>query len=165
MSDLTRVPRELLAYTIWADRQILECLAGVPAEDLHRETGTSFGTILRTMAHILGAEQIWLGRFLGAPLDPAPTEGDYADLPSLAAAFTDFWPQLEVFLASLTDAQVASDLTWTNSKGETHTRPTLRALVHFANHGTYHRGQVVSLLRQMGHQPPSTDLIYWKRAG
>lgn len=165
MSELTRVPRELLAYTIWADRQILECLAGVPDEDLHRETGTSFGTILRTMAHILGAEQIWLSRFLGAPLDRYPSEGDYADLPSLAAAFTDFWPQLEVFLASLTDAQMASDLTWTNSKGETHTQPTLRALVHFANHGTYHRGQVVSLLKQLGHQPPSTDLIYWKRGG
>jgi uncharacterized damage-inducible protein DinB len=163
MSDLTRAPRELLAYTIWADRQVLECLAGVPAEDLLRETGTSFGTILRTMAHILGAEQVWLGRFLGAPLDPPPDEDDYADLPSLAAAFTDFWPQLEVFLAALADAQLESNLTWTNSKGETHTQPTLRALVHFANHSTYHRGQVVSLLKQMGHQPPSTDLIYWKR--
>ena len=67
--------------------------------------------------------------------------------------------------AALTDAQVESDLTWTNSRGETHTQPTLRALVHFANHGTYHRGQVASLLRQMGHTPPSTDLVYWKRGG
>ena len=117
------------------------------------------------MAHILGAEQIWLSRFVGAPLERLPTERDYADLPSLAAGFVDLWPQLEVFLASLTDAQVSSDLTWTNSKGETHTQPTLRALVHFANHGTYHRGQVASLMRQMGHPPPSTDLIYWKRGG
>jgi len=165
MSDLSRAPRELLAYTIWADRQILEFLADVPAEDLTRETGTSFGTILRTMAHILGGEQIWLARLVGAPLDPAPTEDDHPDLPSLAAAFVDFWPQLEIFLASLDDGQIASDLAWTNSRGETHSAPTLRILLHFANHASYHRGQVVSQLRQLGHAPPATDLCYWRGTG
>jgi uncharacterized damage-inducible protein DinB len=162
VSELTRTPRTLFAYTMWADRQMLEFLAGIPADDLTRDTGTSFGSLLGTMSHILGAEQIWLSRFVGSPLERLPTERDYADLPSLAAGFVDFWPQLEVFMASLSDAQVAADLTWTNSRGETHTTSTHRALLHFANHSTYHRGQVASQLRQLGHSPPSTDLIYWK---
>lgn len=164
MTELVRAPRLLLAYTIWADRQVLESLAGVPAEDLTRDTGTSFGSILGTMAHILGAEQIWLSRFLGAPLERLPSESDYADLPTLAAGFVDFWPQLEVFLASLSDAQVAAEMTWTNLRGETHTTTLHRALLHFANHSTYHRGQVVAQMRQLGHQPPATDLVYWKGA-
>lgn len=162
MPELRQTIRELLTYTIWADRQVLEALAAVGADDLTRETGTSFGSMLGTMAHILGSEQIWLARFLGAPLERVPSERDYADLPSLAAGFTDFWPQLEVFLASLDDEQVRAEVTWTNSRGETHTAPMHRALVHFANHSTYHRGQVVSLLRQLGHEPPTTDFIYWQ---
>jgi uncharacterized damage-inducible protein DinB len=126
---------------------------------LTRDTGTR---ILGTMAHILGAEQVWLSRFVGAPLERLPSEQDYADLPALAAGFVDFWPQLEVFLASLADEQVRADLTWTSYSGETHTTPVHVALLHFVNHSTYHRGQVVSLMRQIGCEPPSTDLVYWR---
>ena len=162
MPELKQSIRALLAYTIWADRQVLEALAAVQPEHLTRDTGTSFGSILGTMAHILGAEQVWLSRLVGAPLDHLPSEQDYADLPTLAAGFFDYWPQLEVFLASLADEQVRAELTWTNYRGETHSAPMHVVLLHFANHSTYHRGQVVALLRQLGYEPPSTDLIYWK---
>ena len=116
------------------------------------------------MAHLLGAEQVWLARFLSAPLEGLPSESDYADLPALAGGFVDYWPQLEFFLASLDDEQVGSPLVWTNSRGETHTAPLHFALLHFANHSTFHRGQIVTLLRQLGYEPPATDLIYWKGA-
>jgi uncharacterized damage-inducible protein DinB len=119
--------RALLAYTIWADRQVLAALAEVPEEDLVRETGVSFGNVLGTMAHILGAEQLWLSRFLGVPMGGAPTVEDFPTFESLRSSFEDFWPQLEVFLASL----------------------------------TYHRGQVVAQLAQLGRNRPSTDLVYW----
>lgn len=165
MADLKQAVRSLLAYTIWADRQVLESLATASAEDLVRDTGTSFGSILHTMAHLLAAEQIWLARFLGAPLEQAPTATDHPDLPALAAGFVDFWPQLEFFLASLSDEQLASQLTWVNARGETHTVPLHVALLHFANHSTFHRGQVVSMLRQLGYEPPATDLVYWKGVG
>ncbi len=154
--------RNLLAYTMWADRQFLEALAEVPAEDLTRDTGTSFGSILGTMAHILGAEQVWLARFVGAPLDRLPGGEDWPDLPALAAGFTDLWPQLEVFLASLTEAQIGSTLAWVNYRGENHQAPFQQAVIHFANHSTYHRGQVASQMRQLGHRPPATDLVYWR---
>ena len=163
-TGLVHAIRGLLAYTIWADRQVLEALAEVPSEDLARETGSSFGSILGTMGHILGAEQVWLARFVGAPLDQLPSAADYPDLPSLAAGFTEFWPQLEVFLASLTDEQIAQDFAWVNFKGESHTAPYRQVLLHFVNHATYHRGQVTALVRQLGHAPPSTDLCYWRGA-
>jgi len=162
MSERIATLRSLLAYTMWADRQILEALAEVPGEDLVRDTGSSFGSILATMAHLLGAEQIWLSRFVGAPLDRIPTEQDYSDLPSLAAGFTDLWPQLEVFLASLAANQFEAPFAWVNLQGESHQAPFHQVLLHFANHSTYHRGQVVSQLRQLGHSAPSTDLVYWK---
>jgi uncharacterized damage-inducible protein DinB len=162
MTQLLSTLRSLLAYTMWADRQILESLAELPPEDLSRDTGSSFGSLLATMAHILGAEQVWLSRLVGAPLERLPTENDYANLPSLAAGFVDFWPQLEVFLASLTEAQLLTPFAWVNFKGESYQAPFQQVIVHFANHSTYHRGQVASQMRQLGHRPPGTDLVYWR---
>jgi uncharacterized damage-inducible protein DinB len=161
MTDLLATLRSLLAYTMWADRQMLEALAEFPEEELTRDTGGSFRSLLGTMAHILGAEQVWLSRLTGAPVDRLATESDYADLPSLAAGFVDFWPQLEVFMASLTEAQLAVWFSWVNFRGESHQAPFHQVLLHFANHSTYHRGQVASQMRQLGHQPPGTDLVYW----
>jgi uncharacterized damage-inducible protein DinB len=162
MTDLLATLRNLLAYTMWADRQVLEALAGIPEEERTRDTGGSFGSLLGTMAHILGAEQVWLSRLTGAPLDRLPSESDYADLPSLAAGFVDFWPQLEVFMASLTEAQLPGRFSWVNFRGESHEAPFHQVLLHFANHSTYHRGQVALQMRQLGHGPPATDLVYWR---
>ena len=163
-SGLAPTLRGLLAYTIWADRQVLESLAGLPEEELARDTGTSFGSILGTMSHLLGAEQVWLARFVGAPLEHLPSAADYSDLPTLAGGFTEFWPQLEVFLASLAEEQVATDFAWVNYKGESHSAPFRQVVLHFVNHSTYHRGQVTALMRQAGYAPPSTDLCYWRGA-
>ena len=162
MSSLLPAVRGLIAYTLWADRTVLAELGNVRPEDLTRETGTSFGSVLGTMAHILGSEQLWLSRFLGNPLGHVPTVHDYPTLASLAASYEDFSPQLEFFLASLTEEQLDKDFTWTTLAGETHTAAFRQVLLHFVNHATYHRGQVVSLLRQLGYIPPHTDLVYFR---
>lgn len=162
MSPLVQTVRGLLGYTIWADRTVLDALKRVGAEDLTRETGTSFGSLLGTMAHILGSEQLWLSRFLGVPLSQLPGVEDFQTLDALLASYEDFWPQLEFFLASLLADQLDQEFVWTNSRGETHSAPFRQVLLHFVNHATYHRGQVVSLLRQLGHEPPHTDLVYYR---
>src|SRR4051812_4819797 len=83
MPDLPQLSRSLLAYTMWADTQHLDALAAIPVEHLTVVTGTSFGSLLGTMAHILGSEQVWLGRFVGAPLDRYPEVADWPDLASV----------------------------------------------------------------------------------
>jgi len=162
MASLLPTLRGLLAYTIWADRQVLQALDGLSEEDLARETGTSFGSVLGTMAHVLGAEQLWLSRFLGLPAERIHDVSDYPDLASLRAGFEDFWPQLEVYLASLTEEQTEVDLDWTSLDGESRSAPFRQVLLHVVNHSTYHRGQVASQLRQLGYEAPSTDLVAWR---
>lgn len=162
MSQLVQTVRGLLGYTIWADRAVLDAMKAVSAEDLARATGTSFGSLLGTMAHILGSEQLWLSRFLGVPLARLPGVDDFPSLDALLASYDDFWPQLEFFLASLLAEQLDQEFVWTNTRGETHSAPFRQVLLHFVNHATYHRGQVVSLLRQLGHEPPHTDLVYYR---
>lgn len=164
MPALVNTIRNLLAYTIWADRQVLESLRALPLEDLERDTGTSFGSVLGTLAHILGAEQLWLSRLLGVPLRDLPSLEDYPSLDLLGASFEDFWPQLEFYLASLGDEQLEGDFTWTNTEGATRTAPLRQVLLHLVNHSTYHRGQIATQLRQLGHAAPATDLLGWRGA-
>lgn len=160
MSQLTTV-RDLLGYTLWADRAILRAAAELEPEHLILDAGASHGSVLGTLAHVLGAEQVWLSRFVGDPLGALPGIEDYPDLEALEMGFQEISAEITSFMAALTEGQLVSELAWTNSRGETHRRSLLQALLHLVNHSTYHRGQVVSLIRQMGYQPPSTDLVYF----
>jgi uncharacterized damage-inducible protein DinB len=148
--------RQLLLYTLWADRLCLETAAGIPHEALTRDAGVSFGSLLGTLAHILRSQRRWLARFTGQML---PDPAQVPDLESLTAGWAETAAQLEFFLASLTEDQLAADLTWEDSELGPVTRPLWQPVTHMVNHSTYHRGQVVSLMRQLGYQPPETDLI------
>jgi uncharacterized damage-inducible protein DinB len=163
VTDLAGAVRQLLLYTMWADRSCLKAVEGVRGEDLARETGTSFGSMLGTLAHILCAQRIWLARFEGKALDPVPAVSDYPDGATLTAAWGEVAAEVGFLIAALTGEQLHFEITWTNSQGITSTRPLWQAIIQLVNHSTYHRGQVVSLMRQLGYPPPTTDFIYFLR--
>lgn len=157
MSISAGAARDLLLYMLWADRETLKAVREVRPEDLTRDAGVSFGSLLGTMSHMAGGQKIWLSRFLGQPLNYMPGP----ESPDLLSWIT-FWEEtasgINAFMAALTDEQLAGPLTWTNLKGETASLPLWQLIVHLVNHSSYHRGQVTSLLRQMGYPPPATDL-------
>jgi uncharacterized damage-inducible protein DinB len=153
--------RELLKYTLWADRVVATSLVDVAPEHLLQPTGSSWDSVLGTMAHVLGAQRMWLSRFIGDPLPAVPGLAEYPDLPTLRAGMDELRAELEMYMAGLTDAMLRADLTWVNSKGQPFTRPLWEPVLHLCNHSTYHRGQVATMLRQLGYQPVPTDLIYY----
>jgi uncharacterized damage-inducible protein DinB len=157
MGHLTQT-RQLLLYTLWADRVCLEAAREVPLEALTRDAGVSFGSLLGTLSHILRSQRRWLARLTG---QAAPQPDDFPDLGALAAGWSETAAQLEFFLASLTEDQLAAEITWEDTEIGAVTRPLWQPVSHMVNHSTYHRGQAVSLLRQLGHQPPKTDLMYF----
>ncbi|HVR10303.1 MAG TPA: DinB family protein [Thermoanaerobaculia bacterium] len=161
MTDLVGAVRQLLLYNLWADRICLKALEQVAAEDLTRDTGTSFGSLLGTLAHILASQRLWLARFEGKAIDRVPDVSAFPDWETLTAAWGETSAELGFFLASLSAVQLTADMTWTSTQGVTYTRPLWQPVLHLVNHGTYHRGQVVSQLRQLGYEPPSTDMIYF----
>lgn len=161
MTGPAAIARQMLIYMLWADRVILRALREVTPEDLLRDTGSSFPSLLQTTAHIAGAEKIWLSRFLGTTLEPFPTENDFSELIPLLISWEETAAGMEAFLAGLTDEQLEATLSWSNSRGESFNRPLWQPVFHLANHSTYHRGQIVTMLRQMGYAAPGTDLIYF----
>lgn len=161
MGPSASAARDLLLYTLWADRHVMAAVREVREEDLTRASGVSFGSMLGTLAHILGSQRTWLSRFQGISLDRVPSIQDFPDRMTWILGWEETASQIGAFLAALTDEQLAAPITWTTTKGETYNRPLWQPLMHMVNHSTYHRGQVVSLLCQMGYAAPSTDLIYY----
>jgi uncharacterized damage-inducible protein DinB len=159
MSVSAAAARDLLLYMLWADRTTLRSVREVSPEDLRREAGISFGSLFGTMVHLLGSQRRWLARFSGHAPAHIPGPDEFSDLLSWIHAWEETASEVEAFLAALTDEQLAAPLTWVDSEGATLTRPLWQPVVHLVNHTSYHRGQIVSLLRQMGYPSPSTDLI------
>jgi uncharacterized damage-inducible protein DinB len=109
MPELAGTTRTLLLYTLSADRQILAAAAQVNPEDLVRNTGSSFPSLLATLAHMLGSQRIWLSRFAGRPLVRVPGIEDFPDGDILAAAWADTAAEMEFFLAALTEDQLQAE--------------------------------------------------------
>ena len=155
--------RTLYAYDAWANRRMLEACAALSAEQFTRDLGSSFRSVRDTMAHILGAQWIWLERFHGRSPSSLPNGNEFADLASLRARWTQFESELLSYVNGLSAADLERSFEYRDLKSNSHTNLLWQTLQHLANHGTYHRGQVTTLFRQLGAKPVGTDMIGFYR--
>ncbi len=152
-------------YNRWANARTLAASSKLTVDELTRDLGSSYRSVRDTIAHILSAEWIWLMRWNGsspkALLSPA-------DFPSVAALRTR-WAEVEVgqrkFLDEVTDDSLARPLAYVNTKGQRWQYPLWQVLLHVINHSTYHRGQVTTMLRQLGAEPVATDFLVFYDLG
>ncbi len=157
---------ELFDYNAWANRTIFDVVAQLPGEQYFRDLKSSYGGIHGTLCHIAWAEQLWLHRWLGKP-NPAVPQG--TDLKSYAEVRTR-WETVEAergrFIAGLNDSRLDETRLVKPSSGGEYVHTFRQMFRHFINHSSYHRGQIVTFMRQLGATPPSTDLIlYYRRRG
>lgn len=155
--------KELFDFNWWArDRQLEACRA-LTAEQFLRPLGSSFSSLRDTLAHLVMAEWVWLEAWRGH--SPTPAERDEfaaATFPTLAVV-EERWRGVErgvrEYLRGLDEPALARTLTYQNRKGETWSYPLWRTLLHVLNHQSYHRGQVTTLLRQLGATAPPIDYL------
>ncbi|MBI4466872.1 MAG: DinB family protein [Acidobacteria bacterium] len=154
--------REFFDYNWWARDRQLEACAALTEEQFLRPLGNSFSSLRDTLAHLVGAEWIWLEAWRGH--SPTPQERRaYAPetFPTLTAV-RERWQTLEremrEYLAGLSEETLSRPFT-VSRRGQACTYPLWRTLFHLVNHQTYHRGQVTTLLRQLGAQPPAVDFL------
>lgn len=159
--------RELFDYNYWARDCQLKACAALTEEQFLRPMGSSFSSVRDTLAHLVAVERIWLERWLGC----APTQADAQAVARAFAAETfpnltavrERWQAVEgdlrAYLAGLDEAQLKQPLTYTNARGERWTYPLGETLFHVVNHQTYHRGQITTLLRQLGAAASGIDYL------
>jgi uncharacterized damage-inducible protein DinB len=153
----------LYAYTEWANERMLRSLEPVQGEVFAKALGGSFPSIRDTVSHIASAEWIWLQRFKGDSPRSAPDWAAAPALDLLRRKFADVHRERAAFLGSLADGDLERALEFRRLNGEAFSLPLGHVLQHVANHSTYHRGQVATLLRQVGAAPVSTDLLLFER--
>ncbi|RME13719.1 MAG: hypothetical protein D6802_00625 [Ardenticatenia bacterium] len=157
----------LYEYGDWVNQRLLQTAADLTPEQFTREVGAGFGSVHLTLAHILGAEELWFARWQG--LSPK-TMLSPSEVPTVAV-MRERWAALSeerrVNLGNLNEADLAATVRWTNMRGQPYALPRWQVILHCANHSTHHRSEVAALLTQLGHEPESTDLLafYLQRAG
>ena len=149
--------RELYAFNRWANAKTLESVSSLTADEYGRAIGGSFGSVRGTLVHLYGADWVWLERFQGRSPRAMPDGEELATLEVLAAKWLAVQDARDEFLATLTPQRLEAPLSYSGFDGKAFTRVLGGALFHVANHGTYHRGQVATLLRQLGRTAVSTD--------
>jgi len=153
----------LYDYNAWANHRALESCAALTEDQFTRDLGSSFRSVGHTLAHILGAEWVWYERFQGRSPVGLPANLEFPDLATVRARWTELERNLLSFVAGLMAEDLARTYEFRTLKGAAYTSTLWQALQHVVNHGSYHRGQVATLLRQLGAKPSYTDLIYFYR--
>jgi uncharacterized damage-inducible protein DinB len=151
----------LYAYDRWAEARMLDACRLVPPERYGDEPAPGWSSVRTSVAHIAGAADLWLRRFLGQPADSFIPESELAIPDAVARRSVETHDGFDRLIAGLSPDQVAAPFTYKNIKGVTSTVPLWAALRHVVNHATYHRGQVASKLKLLGVEPPITDFVYW----
>lgn len=154
--------RDLYRYNAWANQRILGACEVVSPEDLTSDRGSSFASLAATLDHMAGAEWIWLQRWKGSSPTSFPS-GEHDSVASLRARFDEVERERADFIETLSDADFDRVVEYRTTRGAPHRASLADLMRHLANHGTYHRGQVVTLLRQMGYPGVSTDLLFYHR--
>lgn len=162
--------RLMAAYNQTMNNRLIATIAPLPDEILLENRGAFFGSILGTLNHLIVADLMWLNRFrpqpygqVLSPLDALPRPARLADMlyPTLAE-LTPVRAELDAlyirFIDQLSDADLASPLSYRSATGGAFTKTAGLLLSHVFNHQTHHRGQITTLLSQMGLDVGVTDL-------
>jgi uncharacterized damage-inducible protein DinB len=148
--NIAEVCSEHLAYMKWADEVALNAVA--------RQMPDS----LKTLEHIYLAEQVWLARVRGNPL----ARVDPADAPPDVSALQQLWPAIHTEWLDLaaSTGDWSAEVHYRMNSGVEGDSPLWQIVLHLANHGSYHRGQISAMLRAAGFAPAATDLLLYYRA-
>ena len=153
-----------LDYSRWASEQSLIAARALTEDELLRDLGNSYGGVFGTLLHIFYADRVWLSRLQGRPRSTFADEGESWTLETLETAWSDIASEYRAGAAGVTDADAV--LNYVNLAGKPGSLPLWQLILHVVNHATYHRGQITTMLRQLGHKPVATDLhlFYLARA-
>ncbi|MGE0280255.1 MAG: DinB family protein [Rhizobiaceae bacterium] len=154
------------AYNQWANRRIYDAAAVLSQDDLERNVGVFFNSLLGTLNHLLVADRIWMKRFTGG--GEAPTTLDaiiHRDFGKLRRAREIEDKRIIDWVSFLGDKAFDGRFTYmTATDMRTISQRLSPALAHFFNHQTHHRGQIHAILTRFGSPSVEIDLIYFQRS-
>ena len=155
--------RLLFDYNAWANQRSLDAAAQLSDEQFNKPLGSSFPSVRDTLVHICSGEWVWLERCNGRIPSAFPDLSSIQAISALREHWTPQAQQLLEFIQGLTQDDLNRVMEYKTFNFGVYKNPVWQSLQHLANHGTYHRGQVATMLRQLGAKPILTDLMHFYR--
>ncbi|RUM15682.1 damage-inducible protein DinB [Rhizobium phaseoli] len=163
---MLRQYRMFAAYNRWANAQVYAAAAALSDAEFRSDRGAFFGSLHRTLNHLMVADRIWMKRFTG--IGEAPTTLDavlFEEFDALAAARRTEDERIIAWTGTLDEATLAGNFTYMPVTQQiAMTQPLWTALSHLFNHQTHHRGQCHMTLTALGKPSLGLDLIYFLRS-
>lgn len=151
--------RLMAEYNRWMNRKLFEVCAGIPDAERRRDMGAFFRSVHGTLNHLLYGDIAWMARFNGETPDVAIGRELYADFDELRAARERMDRRILAWSRGLDTGWLESPFEYTSSvDGKTRVLPAWILVDHLFNHQTHHRGQLTTLLMQLGYDPGVTDI-------
>ncbi len=156
--------QQFSAYHIWANNLLMQTLLLLPKEAQTLDVESSFTSVQKTILHQWDAESMWWQRMkLEEQIQrPGATfNGSFKQATEALQKQSLLW---DCWLQAAQEHQLKHEFIYRNTKKEQFKQPVYQVLLHLFNHGTYHRGQLVTMLHQLGADKiPATDYIVWSR--
>jgi uncharacterized damage-inducible protein DinB len=155
-------------YNRWANERLYEAAGKLPDADYRADRGAFFGSLHRTLNHLVVTDRIWIRRFTGeGPVQASLDEILFETLAELGAARIEEDERIIAYIDGLSEADLAATFSYRRtSSADEITQPLAPAIAHLFNHQTHHRGQAHALLTILGGHDfaPSFDLVIFQRA-
>lgn len=156
--------RTLLDYHYWARDRVLEAAGKLTPEQFTRDLGSSFKSVRDTLVHTYSAEWAWHSRWRGVSPTSLLKADDYPDVEAIRSHWLALEQNVRGFLGDLGEAGIARVIEYKLLSGQPGASSFGQMLQHIVNHASYHRGQVTTMLRQLGASPAKgMDMIAFFR--
>jgi uncharacterized damage-inducible protein DinB len=154
----------LVDYHYWGRDRMLEAVEPLTPEEYLKDLGNSFRSVRDTVVHTYGAEWNWYLRWVGNSQKGFPDASAFPDVSTIRAAWKSQEQKVRLFVLSLGEENLHRTFKYRTFDGQEMESEFAHMLQHVVNHATFHRGQVTTMLRQLGAPAPKPqDLIRFYR--
>ncbi len=153
-----------LSYNIWANGKLAEFILKADENIFDKEVKSSFPSLRKTTLHIWDAEFVWLRRLQGESLNEFPSKNFTGNRENVINGWLSSSKNLHDYVIAQGSDYGLKKITFKNMKGDEFCNTVEEIMMHVVNHGAFHRGQLVTILRELDYtQLGSTDLITFMR--
>ena len=149
----------LFEYNRWANERAFEAVARLTPEEYTKDMQSSHRSARDTFVHFISAEWIYLERIGGRSPKALWSPLDFPTVSKLRERWSDLAREQMEYIASTTEEHLKMQITYINLAGKPFSYPLWQILQHVVNHSSYHRGQITTMLRQLGARPEATDFL------
>ena len=155
---------QLSQYNLWANSRLADRILTLPPEHIIQNLSSSFASLRLTMLHMWNAESVWWQRVKLQERIIMPSLEFNGNIQEASAGLMQQDLLWKSWVEHASDISLEHTIQYYNTKKENFKQPVWQIVLHVVNHSTYHRGQLINMLRQVGVEKlPHTDFIYWTR--